>query len=314
MRAEFRVTYFVHGKNHMYNYEMTQHMFVCRNETSSMENGIVRLRSLYDDDNTFVYPLYASRCPQNLLTAIRLVWRVRNMMHDWCIDLTRYIIVCLATWAYTSASFPLETRNKPDDICRQVMEAYPRCLDMDFMLHMIIASERANKISVRQRRTWTAKHVARQILQKSSSNICLVIRATLPCHTVRKLYRPMVEFITDHVHIISASVIEEKTDERYWKVIKDEKHGRRTIATVTSVIRTVNRGALPLTPPVTQAQQHVSLPRVFVRHLSPSVVARYSLSRAVPSLPQAPLFDSGKNQVNQQDELVVNIRKLLLYW
>lgn len=103
IRAEFRVLYFIHGRNTQYNYQVMRQMFVNGSESSSMIKGIVRLRALNDDTVTFDIPLYASELPaafKRILQHMRLVNKHMPQQYNSSRYAARYLMTNCAFWAY----------------------------------------------------------------------------------------------------------------------------------------------------------------------------------------------------------------------
>jgi len=110
IRAEFRVTYFLHGNSTRYNYDILRHMFTNGSELRAIHEEFVRLRVI-DLDNNFRFPIFTTKLPSNELNIIKHVWSV--MCDIWwgyryhgreeeedLVEPTRFLITVYATWAY----------------------------------------------------------------------------------------------------------------------------------------------------------------------------------------------------------------------
>lgn len=82
--------YFVHGHSIAYNYNVVSHMLVRDTEERFVLNNVVQLCPMFDrDDNNdedYMYPLYAEKLPTPVMRAVRMIWYVLKVLPTYLDD------------------------------------------------------------------------------------------------------------------------------------------------------------------------------------------------------------------------------------
>jgi len=243
LRAEYRLTFFCHGKSRYFNYALTSHMSrgICRGR-SVKDTYQVLLRPLYDPEENFVYPLYSTKCPKNVLNAIKIVWLIRHVMKDWSDDYVRYVVVSLATWAYAEC-FSTVRKLDVDETCREMIRAYPRNFSVNFLLRRIVNFPGLAAVYVDKRLRPTERDVTRCVLSSGQPSIVsAVLMATLPRNVRHVIEEQFLNFVSNQVEIVPNSLIKPGMRIRYWSVVKTRRDGG--VDAVAKAIRNAKRDSI----------------------------------------------------------------------
>jgi len=242
LRAEYRLTFFCHGKGQYFNYAITSHMLRGVSTGRLVKDTFqVLLRPLYDPEEDFVYPLYSTKCPKNVLNAIRIVWQDRHVMNDWGDDYVRYVVVSLATWAYAEC-FSSVLKLNVDDMCREMIRAYPQNFSVKFLLSRIFNFPGLAALYVSKRLRPTERDVTRCVLSSGQPSIVsAVLIAILPRNARHVIEEQFLNFVSNHVEIVPNNLIRSSMRIRYWSVVKTQRGGEVDINAVANAVRDAKR-------------------------------------------------------------------------
>ncbi|KYN00599.1 hypothetical protein ALC62_08626 [Cyphomyrmex costatus] len=274
IRAEFRTLYFVHGTSPVFSFAVSRHLFARGNEAQSCQDGIVQLRSLEDDQDSFAFPLYTTRLTLKQMRVVRHAWLVNHgvwsrheaRMRDVRMNNTvAYTITLYATMAYT-ASFSGRSRTVlKTDIVRLSCRLFPKATSM-FTVRWFIKTYQQRG----GRRTCSGylspANIVKGIVDDPSTTFS---RLALSCTGIhgdddrRTLAEKMTEFVTSNVQIFPVKLIRESTATYKWSLVKHHAPTDQRPFTVEQVRRKmtmVNRERPPPPPPETQSSRPPSPP------------------------------------------------------
>lgn len=281
IRAEFRIMYFAHGSSYEYNYAVMRHIFTQRTELGSNRNGVIQLRSLYDDTDNFVYPLYTSRISAHHMVAIRHAWWVQNGIWDSYVeeqgderdlDSLKFLVTAYAAWGYGKAFLTSDARSEVDVIAL-TERLYPRYTDV-FSLDFFLREYR--KYSPRQTKIYVsgtvqADYISQAMIRDPSTSLAKTILACVRITDRIHFFNLLTIFIKEHFQVFPLTAIKYKSGPCVWCVVKrgeaiiTARGVTLTVAYVRQMMRTMRRrrrerrrGRIPFKPKTIVRQSRVS--------------------------------------------------------
>ncbi|CAL1672196.1 unnamed protein product [Lasius platythorax] len=107
-RAEFKVLYFAHGRNAVFNYALMRTVFVGDSEANAVRDGVVCLGTVDDitaaRQQELYLSLYSLLLGKDMCRTINLLAAVQNFLpsrYNASAHAERYLVTCIAAWAYT---------------------------------------------------------------------------------------------------------------------------------------------------------------------------------------------------------------------
>ncbi|KYM96836.1 hypothetical protein ALC62_12499 [Cyphomyrmex costatus] len=253
IRAEFRTLYFVHGTSPVFSFAVSRHLFARGNEAGSCQNGIVQLRSLEDDQDSYAFPLYTTRLTVKQIQVVRHAWLVNHgvwsrreaRIRDVQLENTvAYTITLYATMAYT-ASFSKRSRTVLEtDIVRLGCRLFPKATSV-FTVRWFLKTYQQRG----GRRTCapyvsgylSPADIVKGIVDDPNTSFS---RLAISCTGIdgddrRTLADKMTEFVTSNVQIFPVKLIREGTKTYKWSLVKHHPPTGQPAFTVEQVRRKI---------------------------------------------------------------------------
>lgn len=231
VRAIYRIMFFVHGKNALYNYSTMTYMTERIDPVT--DSALITVRPLTDEEEEngghISFDLYSPRFPARIAAIIKIIWNTINILgNSLSDDPVQYIITICAIYSYGTQFFYFD--RETNDLCVKMAYEFVQIdYHRDFTVDEFTRRASNNsglRVKAIIKRTINGQTIVKKLLSQLQTDFALVLLASLPS-VKTNLKEKFANFIDIYVQVFPLFLIENVKSE-YWAVVSRRGQPKRT--------------------------------------------------------------------------------------
>ncbi|KAL0098995.1 hypothetical protein PUN28_020202 [Cardiocondyla obscurior] len=260
IRSEFKISFFVHGNSHVYNFTVCKNLFLHEKEAASNDGGIIQVKSNNDITDTCDYPLYTNILHSMYSKPIRHLWlAICAIPPDYDNDIeleykcVKFILYLYITWSKNIT----ENKHTGDNTFpsieefRETYDTIETAFQKQSLIQYLSEQPRSLvKLIHTKSKIMTVAELI-DLIMSPTSNFGRIFIMSVKINNKRSFVKTLKLFINNYIQVFPTGKQTNRQTEPSWSVVSSKTSKRNNISLrlirleIRDMIRiTKNRGKL----------------------------------------------------------------------